>query len=79
MGGKKIQAGVLEKVRRKLEVIKEESICKSKPQSVLMDKTTRGRERWDGKYQWLGQWVVKRIFKDKEAWVESSVIKWQTN
>jgi len=31
MGGKKIQAGVLEKVKRKLEVMEEEFICKNKP------------------------------------------------
>jgi len=40
VGGKKTQAGVLEKVRRELETIEEESICKSKPQSVFMDETT---------------------------------------
>jgi len=43
VGGKEIQTGVLENVRRELETIEEESICKSKPQSVFMDETTRKR------------------------------------
>jgi len=42
-GGKKIQAEVLEKVRRELEAIEEKSIHKSRPQSVLMDETTTTR------------------------------------
>jgi len=41
MGGKEIQTGILEEVRRKLAVMEKKSICKSEPQSVLTDKTIR--------------------------------------
>jgi len=43
VGEKEIQAGILEEARRKLVAIEKEFICKSEPQSVLMDKTTRRR------------------------------------
>jgi len=33
--------GILKEVGRKLVVMEKESIYKSKPQSILMDKTTR--------------------------------------